>query len=142
MLLPFKTPFKLGTWVVQLCILTLLTGCLSHTQPKQVSAEAKPAWIDNPGEGVSASAGVHVRGRVAQEALAVTRAREEMAKRLGVTISSQSVTVQRVNNDRMSSTSDKQMQESVSGVEVKAEVKAKWLEPGSQVLWVWLMPSP
>jgi hypothetical protein len=128
--------------VGQLCLLVLLTGCLAHMPPEQHSADIKPAWVDNPGDGVSASAGVHVRGRVAQEALAVTRAREELAKRLGVTISSQSATVQRVNNDRMSSTSNKQIQETVSGAEVKAVVKAKWLEPGSQVLWVWLMPSP
>lgn len=131
-----------GLWLSQLGLLLVLTGCLAHTQPEPVSADDKPAWVDNPGEGVSASAGVHVRGRVAQEALAVTRAREELAKRLGVTISSQSATVQRVSNDRMSSASSKEIQETVSGAEVKAVVKAKWLEPGSQVLWVWLMPSP
>ena len=142
MLLSFIPSIGRCVWLGQFCLLALLTGCLAHTGPEQVSAEAKPAWVDNPGEGVSASAGVHVRGRVAQEALAITRAREELAKRLGVTISSQSATVQRVTNDRMSSTSDKQIQESVSGAEVKAVVKAKWLEPGSQILWVWLMPNP
>jgi hypothetical protein len=109
---------------------------------EQPNEGGRPAWIDNPGDGVSASAGVHVRGRVAQEELAVTRAREELAKRMGVTISSQSLTEQRVTNERLASTSNKQIQETVSGAEVKAVVKAKWLEPGSQVLWVWLLPSP
>jgi hypothetical protein len=120
----------------------LLAGCMAHTQSNPADSQVKPAWVDNPGEGVSASAGVHVRGRVAQEALALTRAREELAKRQGVTINSRSSTAQRVENDRMSSTSNKQIQETVSAVEVKAVVKAKWLEPGSQILWVWLIPSP
>jgi hypothetical protein len=135
------SPKVLAGWICQLYFLFILSGCLAHIQLDQVSADSKPEWIENPGEGVSASAGVHVRGRVAQEALAVTRAREELAKRLGVSISSQSATVQLVNNNRMSSASSKQIQETVSETEVKAVLKAKWLEPGSQVLWVWLMPS-
>lgn len=140
----FSSASSLGraAWISQLILAVVLTGCSIHTQTIQDSPDNKPAWVDNPGEGVSASAGVHVRGRVAQEALALTRAREELAKRLGVIISSQNATVQRVSNDRMNSTSSKEIQETVSGAEVKAVVKAKWLEPGSQVLWVWLMPSP
>jgi len=129
-------------WIGQLWLAILLTGCLAHLENSNADPAIQPAWVDNPGEGVSASAGVHVRGRVAQEALAVTRAREELAKRLGVTVSSESNTVQRVMNGRSSSTSDKKIQETVSSAEVKAVVKAKWLEPGSQILWVWLVPSP
>jgi hypothetical protein len=142
MFFSFAYPKVRTGWIGHLCFLIMLTGCLAHIRPDHVNGDSKPEWIENPGEGVSASAGVHVRGRVAQEALAVTRAREELAKRLGVTISSRSATTQRVSNDRMSSTSSKEIQETVSGAEVKAVVKAKWLEPGSQVLWVWLMPSP
>ena len=35
---------------------------------------ARPTWIDNPGNGASASAGTHIRGTVAQEDLAIQRA--------------------------------------------------------------------
>jgi hypothetical protein len=129
-------------WIGQLCLVVMLAGCFAHLQTKNDDPAIQPTWVDNPGEGVSASAGVHVRGRVAQEALAMMRAREELAKRLGVVISSESNTVQRVMDGRSSSTSDKRIQETVSSAEVKAVVKAKWLEPGSQVLWVWLVPSP
>jgi hypothetical protein len=115
---------------------------LAHTDRHSSGDVARPVWIDNPGDGVSASAGVHVRGRSAQEALAVTRAREELAKRLGVSIDSQSVTEQHVSNDRSVSRSSKQIQETVSKTEVKALVKAKWFEPGTEILWVWLMPTP
>ena len=135
-------PIRHGSKLVLLFFLVALTGCLAHMQSEQDNVDAKPTWIDNPGEGVSASAGVHVRGRVAQEALALTRAREELAKRLGVTISSQSLTSQIVKADRMSSSSNKQVQETVTARDVKAVVKAKWLEPGSSVLWVWVIPSP
>jgi hypothetical protein len=63
----------------------LLSACA--TSVKEVGNE-RPAWIDNPGNGVSASAGMHVRGRAAQEELAILRAREEFAKRFGVSIRS------------------------------------------------------
>jgi hypothetical protein len=120
-----------------------LSACLALPKTAQpIDPLARPTWVDNPGEGVSASAGTHIRGRVAQEALAVSRAREELAKRMGVTISSETVTEQRVQNERMTTKSATQMQESVSGKEVKASVKAKWLDPNSQMLWVWLVPSP
>lgn len=123
-------------------LLIVLTGCVTLPSSHHLEVPEKPAWIDNPGEGVSASAGVHVRGRVAQEALAISRAREELAKRVGVTIDSQSVTFQQVSNERLSSRSSKEIHERVSGIEVKATVKAKWIEPGTEVLWVWLIPSP
>jgi hypothetical protein len=124
-------------------LLATLAGCLAALPSKKaVDDGSQPAWVNNPGDGATGSAGVHVRGRVAQEALAISRAREELAKRLGVTISSQSVTEQRVNNNRLSSTSQNQMQESVSSVEVKATVKAKWLDPDTQMMWVWVVPNP
>jgi len=132
--------FRLWSAGVGVFVALMLSACLVHTAPEMDTDANRPVWIDNPGEGVSASAGVHVRGRVAQEALAITRAREELAKRVGVTISSQSNTQQTVNNDRLSSRSNKQILETVAAAEVRAQVKAKWLEPGTQVLWVWLMP--
>ena len=130
-----------SVWCVMLA--ATLSACLALPKTAEpIDPLARPAWVDNPGDGVSASAGTHIRGRVAQETLAVSRAREELAKRMGVTISSETVTEQRVQNERMTTKSATQMQESVSGKEVKASVKAKWLDPNSQMLWVWLVPNP
>lgn len=100
----------------------------------------RPAWILQPGDGVSASAGFHVKGRQAQEDLAISRAREEFSKRHGVKISSDHTILQVVANDRLTSVSQKDILEEVRNNEVRATVKAKWLDPVSGHLWVWLVP--
>ena len=130
--------------VAAMVALTALAGCAHRGQsaPAAAAAPARPAWIDNPGDGVSASAGFHVRGKQAQEELAVTRAREEFAKRYGVTISSEHDTVQTTVNDRASSVSEKSIREEVREREVKAQVREKWLDPDTGALWVWLVPAP
>jgi len=53
-------------------VLLLLSACAGHVKEP---GNDRPVWIDNPGNGVSASAGMHVRGPVAQEELAILRAR-------------------------------------------------------------------
>lgn len=106
-----------------------------------VDHNARPAWIDNPGTGVSASAGMHVRGRAAQEELAVLRAREEFAKRFGVSIQSAQTTATTVANNRSSTAGSQVTHEETNQSAVKAMVKEKWRDPGSDVLWVWLVPS-
>ncbi len=123
--------------------LVLLSACGSvgpHRHAQDQGTE-KPVWINNPGEGVSASAGFHVRGAQAQEELAVTRARDEYAKRYGVKVSSESATSQVVTGDRMSSVSTKDIHEEVDHKEGKATVKAKWRDPDTDVLWIWLVPA-
>lgn len=119
----------------------VLAGCASHTAGPSAGGASRPAWIENPGEGVSASAGYHVRGKQAQEELAIARAREEFAKRYGVTISSDHDIAQTVVNDRTSSVSEKAIREEVRDREVKAQVREKWWDPASGALWVWLVPS-
>jgi hypothetical protein len=116
----------------------LLSACA--TSVKEVGNE-RPAWIDNPGNGVSASAGMHVRGRAAQEALAILRAREEFAKRFGVSIRSVQTLSTTVANDRASTVGSQTAREDLQQNDIKAVVKAKWHDPDSDVLWVWLVPS-
>jgi len=113
-----------------------LTACAS-SKPVAV----RPDWIDNPGNGVSASAGYHVRGKTAQEELAIQRAREEYAKRFGVNIDSVQMVSTTVANDRSSTVGTKNTQEVTSQKDIKSMVKAKWRDPNTDVLWVWLVPS-
>lgn len=101
----------------------------------------RPAWIDNPGNGVSASAGMHIRGKVAQEELAIFRAREEYAKRFGVKIEAAQTTATSVASGRSSTVGTQVAHEELKQSDVKAEVKAKWRDPDSDVLWIWLVPS-
>ena len=143
-----RLPNNLSKMVVifklfSLSFFLLLVGCVASVPQQSVellNPIQRPLWIDNPGIGVSASAAVHVHGRTAQEQLAILRAREELAKQRGVKIDSQNINNQDVHNDRSISTSSKQIEETVSGAEVKAAMKEKWLDPGSQVLWVWVVP--
>lgn len=116
----------------------LLLACTANVK---VLGSERPAWIDNPGNGVSASAGMHVRGPVAQEELAILRAREEFAKRFGVNIKSAQILSTTVANGRSSTVGADVAHEDSQQIDVKAVVKAKWHDPDSDVLWVWLVPS-
>jgi hypothetical protein len=116
----------------------LLAACATPVKP---TGNERPAWIDNPGNGVSASAGIHIRGRVAQEELAIARAREEFAKRFGVSIRSTQVLSTTVANGRASTVGTQVTQEDSQQVGIKAMVKAKWTDPANDALWVWLVPS-
>lgn len=118
--------------------LFLLSACATNVREP---VNERPAWIDNPGNGVSASAGMHVRGRAAQEALAILRAREEYAKRFGVSIRSAQTLSTTVAGGRASTVGSQLAQEESRQDGVKAVVKAKWRDPHDDVLWVWLVPS-
>jgi type IV pilus biogenesis protein CpaD/CtpE len=128
--------------VIGFAALVLLAACAAR--PPGVSgaaAQPRPSWIENPGDGVSSSAAFHVRGKQAQEELAISRAREEFAKRYGVTISSDHDIAQSTVNDRTSSISEKSIREEVRDREVKAQVREKWVDPASGALWVWIVPA-
>ena len=112
-----------------------LAGCVS-LGPKD-SASARPAWISEPGEGVSAAAGEHIHGRVAQEELAIARARDELARRMGVRVSNVMSSELAVAGQTAVSSA---LSQQVTGAEVKAAVRAKWLDTASGLLWVWLVP--
>ena len=120
----------------------ILTACVSNPLvSNEVAPNQRPAWIDNPGNGASASAGMNVRGRVAQEEMAVMRAREEYAKRFGVSIDSVQGFATTVANDRASTTAAHVSHEETKQSDVKAMVKAKWRDEEADVLWVWVVPS-
>ena len=127
------------SWVA---LAAVLAGCASVPGATPVpTVLPRPAWIDSPGDGVSASAGMHVKGEQAQEELAVARAREEFAKRYGVSISSEQEIMQSVSGGRAVTTSEKGMRESMDGNQVRATVKEKWRDPASGALWVWVVPA-
>lgn len=127
---------------VLLLVSALFAGCASNKAKPVADTSGRPAWIDDPGTGVSAYAAYHVMGTQAQEELAITRARDEFAKRYGVKLNSASDTAITVVNDRSTSVSTKNIKEEVKDKEVKAMVRAKWRDPDSGSLWVWLVPSP
>ena len=124
--------------ILLVTLVALVSACAS---PVKEIGNGRPAWIDNPGNGVSASAGMHVRGPVAQEELAILRARGEFAKRFGVNIKSAQSYSTTVSNGRASTVGAEIAHEDSQQLDVKAMVKAKWRDPESDVLWVWLVPN-
>jgi hypothetical protein len=112
----------------------LLTACSTNPKPDQ------PSWIDNPGDGAVGSSAMHVKGRYYQEELAIARARERLAARYGVEISSIQTIHEKVVDDRAYVTSDKQVLQEISNQTVKAHVRAIWHDKARDEIWVWVYP--
>ncbi len=119
-------------WIYMLLISLYISACGSQT--------VKPSWINNPGKGTSASAVTHVMGKHQQEELAITRARERMAARYGVEVSSIHQTHEVVLNDKMYVTSDKKIQQVIKSQTIKTRVREKWHNEVTDEIWVWLYP--
>lgn len=116
-------------------LLVLFAACASDPVNQY-----QPGWISNPQDGVVGSAVTHVKGRYYQEELAIARARERLAARYGVEISSVQTIKQKVINDRSYVTSDKQTQQKVKNQTVKAQLRETWYDSAHDVIWVWLYP--
>lgn len=100
----------------------------------------KPDWISSPGQGAVGSSVTHVKGRHYQEELAIARARERLAARFGVEISSIQTIKERVVNDRAYVTSIKQIEQAVKSQTVKAQVRETWYDAVRDEMWVWVYP--
>jgi len=100
----------------------------------------KPDWITSPGQGTVGSSVTHVKGRYYQEELAISRARERLAARYGVKISSVQTIKETVTNDRAYVTSVKQIEQAVKSRVVKAQVREIWYDTAHDEIWVWVYP--
>jgi len=115
--------------------LIIITACQS-----EVVKPVKPGWISNPGQGTVGSSVTHVKGRYYQEELAISRARERLAARYGVEISSVQTIRETVANDRAYVTSVKQIEQAVKSRTVKARLREIWYDTGHDEIWVWVYP--
>jgi len=101
---------------------------------------ARPSWIDNPGNGAVGSSTTHIKGRYYQEELAIARARERLAARYGVEISSIQTIRETVTNDNAYVHSQKEILQQVKNATVKARVRAKWRDVERDEIYVWVYP--
>lgn len=106
----------------------------------QQSVKANPNWVNNPGSGAVGSAGTHVKGRHYQEELAIARARERLAARYGVEVSSVQTIHEKIVNDHAYVSSDKEIQQQINSTVVKAHVREIWHDKGKDVVWAWVYP--
>jgi hypothetical protein len=118
-------------------LIALLSIAACQSEPVK---PAKPEWINSPGQGAVGSSVTHVKGRHYQEELATARARERLAARYGVEISSVQTINERVANDKAYVTSVKQIEQAVKSQTVKAQVRETWYDGVRDEVWVWVYP--
>ena len=69
---------------IALVLIAYIVSACTQVPVKQ----GQPEWLLNPGNGVVASCGFHIKGHYAQQECAIQRARERLAARQGVEVSS------------------------------------------------------
>lgn len=119
---------------IALVLIAYIVSACTQVPVKQ----GQPEWLLNPGNGVVASCGFHIKGHYAQQERAIQRARERLAARQGVEVSSVSQLTTRVHNDRESVTLNKETREKVNQVTVKARVRESWYDAQRDEYYVWV----
>lgn len=100
----------------------------------------KPEWVTDPGDGAVGSCKTHVKGRHYQEELAIARARERLAARYGVEVSSVQTIKEKIVNEKAYVRSDKEILQTVNKTTVKAHVRETWIDKQYDEVWVWVYP--
>ncbi|MEF3191866.1 MAG: hypothetical protein K6347_04875 [Campylobacterales bacterium] len=114
----------------------------SVTEPSAVPSRF-PAWVFEPAqEGKIAGVGIakpHINGKQAQRQLAIERALDEIARQMGVQVTS----IQKLSTVGTSSHATTMMEsyslQTTSGKVVTASVKAWWHDDENEELYVWMV---
>jgi len=106
----------------------------------QENVQQKPEWLTDPGDGAVGSCKTHVKGRHYQEELAIGRARERLAARYGVEVSSIQTIKEKIVNEKAYVRSDKEILQTVNKTTVKAHVRETWIDKQYDEVWVWVYP--
>ena len=120
-------------------VMSLVAGCASGPAP--VAGSPRPAWIDDPGDGAVGSSTTHVKGRHYQQELAIERAREKLAARLGVTVSSVQTVEEKVANSSASVVAKRNTVSIIENKTVRARVKETWYDSARDTFWVLVVPE-
>ncbi|MCW9046431.1 MAG: hypothetical protein OQK46_00015 [Gammaproteobacteria bacterium] len=124
--------------IKQLLALIFTTFLLFSCNQQKI--QKKPEWLTDPGDGAVGSCKTHVKGRHFQEELAVARARERLAARYGVEVSSVQTINEKIINDRGYVRSDKEILQTVNKTIVKAHIRETWIDKQYDEVWVWVYP--
>jgi hypothetical protein len=123
--------------------LLLFTGCNRSVAPVQEKSVIYPAWMANPNanglRGSIGSAYPHFKGPSYQRALAISRALDELAMEMGVTVNVDAKREERTNGDEVNAKSDIHTQQSVNNSNVTAHIEATFTDPKTNELFVWMV---
>lgn len=137
---------------IGLFLLVLLVGCQSHQQDipstQNPSPHKTPEWVLQPTgpEGQLGGVGVsrpHVRGLSHQRQTAVSRAIDELARQLGVTVESVLTDQQRsVNGGQLAGETTIVSFQTTTGEMISARLRSLWKDPQSKELYAWMTLEP
>jgi len=116
----------------------VLTGCNGTQAKPSHSKFEKPDWIDNSMGGAVGSCGIHMKGRSAQEELALDRALTELAKQKRANVTSSSYSTQKESGIGYTSTNTNKTYVNTDA-QVSSEIKAKWRDPRTDIFYVWVV---
>ncbi len=120
---------KNATFFTLATVLTLfMTACASNS--------SRPSWIQDPNRDQAVGhCGPHALGKYKQKECAITRARIEIARRKGVTLSNYSVLTETAGSSGNSSQMDQKTIQEVN-TKVKARVVETYYDSAVQEIWV------
>lgn len=129
--------------------IALLAACSTPSKvipdlsPDNKQEHGKPYWYWKAGAtgkiGGVGICGPHINGPTGQRELAVSRAIDDIAKQMGVKVSSSLHMVTSGTRDSVVTQADVYSVQTVDGKTVKAEVKEFWEDPETGDLYVWMV---
>lgn len=121
-----------------ICLLTIW-GCAD------APVEKMPSWVMNPsGSGRVAGVGScrrHINGFSAQRMVAIRRGLDEIAMQKGMTISNVALVGIKGSQAGMTSQIESWSFQTVNNQKVTAAVRASWLDPVTEELFVWVISN-
>lgn len=131
--------FKL---IAMALVIAAAVGCAHREKASEAVSSSMPAWIYSPsGEGYTGGVGVcgsHIKGKTGQRELAISRAIDEIARQMGVTVSS----VLKVDSEASGVGSDSVVSsysvQTVSGRTISAFIADSWTDPSTGELYVYM----
>jgi len=134
------------TCLLLFCCLLLMSCASTPDTPSdtnQASHTPKPDWFWKPsvegrigGIGIS---GPHIKGLNAQRGLAIERAIDDIARQLGVKVSSLSKSTSMGSQDFAQIEMETYSIQTVNGEIVKAVIRELWEDPQTKQIYVWMV---
>jgi PBP1b-binding outer membrane lipoprotein LpoB len=127
----------------------LLTGCIPSSTPTPTvthsdnAPSSQPKWVyETSKDGKMGGVGIskpHFNGKTAQRMLAISRALDEIAKQMGVEVS----TIQKIstvgNSDNSTTNLESYSFQTTNGKVISAKIQSFWEDKTTDELYVWMV---
>ena len=128
--------------LASLLMIAVISGCAKRVEVAEPVSSRMPAWVYSPsGDGYIGGVGVcrsHIKGKTGQRDLAVSRAIDEIARQMGVTVSNVLKVDAKMSADASGSAVSSYSLQTVSGKEVNAFIAETWTDPITGEFYVYM----